>query len=103
MRNFRSGLGGELAGVAAAPPGDAVRTALRDGRRARGGRAVGAVAGSAVALVGVAFLLAGSPQTVGGSPSPAGAAAGPPSAVAAVSPLCRPQCRRPAERRLRCR
>ncbi|MFJ1707495.1 hypothetical protein [Kitasatospora sp. NPDC088346] len=90
MKDFRTALSCELAAVPAPPLGDVVRAAVRDGRRGRRLRELGAVAGSAVALAGLAVVLALLPAAADGSPRPAGGVVvTPSSAPPTASPLPR--------------
>ncbi|MFI5528297.1 hypothetical protein ACIA8O_07005 [Kitasatospora sp. NPDC051853] len=88
MKDFRRDLDEELSSLEAPPVGDLVGQALRQGRRVRRRRTLGAVAGSALAVAGVALLLGGPLR-----PHVGGAAAT--EVVAAATPSPAPVVRQP--------
>lgn len=88
MKDFGKDLDEELSSLDAPPLGDLVGEAVRQGRRVRRRRAVGAVVGSALAVAGTALLL-------GGPLRPHSGGAGPSAVVAADVPSPSPVVRQP--------
>ncbi|MFJ8444288.1 hypothetical protein [Kitasatospora griseola] len=84
MKDFRLDLSDELSALTPPPLGDIVEEAARKGRRARRARAIGQVAGSALALAAVVLAAGQLPGTGNGNGLVGPAAGGTPALAAPV-------------------